>query len=108
MAAHMDKMGAKFERSLARRDETVFALSHVVPKGLFATLQTNDGDGILDERIWTVHRVGAVGMMQSLGGELKEMAFEIDAAPIPTKDFGGKPPTVTPKEGNFVPFVNGR
>ena len=56
MAAHMDKMGAKFERSFARKDETVFALSHVVQEGLFATLQTDDGDGILDERICGMQR----------------------------------------------------
>jgi hypothetical protein len=102
MVAYMAKLGARFEKNFGRRDDTIFALSHVVPEGLYAVLQIEDPQTLTDETVWVVRCVRAVGFVNAMSGERMEMAFEVGSKPIPVADLGGRPPTVSPKEGNFV------
>ena len=98
----MGKLGARFEKTFSRRDDTIFVLWHVVPDGLYAVLQIEDPEALTDETVWVVRCVRAAGFVNAMSGERLEMAFEVEAKPIAVADLGGRPPTISPKEGNFI------
>ena len=102
MVAYMAKLGARSEKTSSRRDDTIFPLSHVVPDGLYAVLQITDLDTLTDESIWVVRCVGAAGFINAMSYARLQMAFEVESKPIPASDLGGRPPTVSLNEGNFV------
>ena len=102
MMAHMEKLGAHFDEAFSTRDGTVFALSHTTPEGLFVAIETEDPEGTMGESVWVIKSVLAVGPVPGRNGESTELAFEVDAKPVPTHDLGGKPPTIAPRDGNFI------
>ena len=102
IVASMAKLGARFEKNCSRRDDTIFALSHVVPDGLYAVLQITDPYTLADATLWVVRCVRAAGFINAMSGERLEIAFEVECKPLPASDVGDRPPTVSPKEGDFV------
>ena len=102
MVMFMETKGARFNRTISRRNEALYLLSHIAEEGLYAVIQEeNDDPSSAEDMIWVVKPVRARGLVDNGKAQL-ELSYEIEAKPRPIDELQEAVPTVLPAEGTWT------